>query len=241
MIYFFSVLRRSNKKYSPGFKGLKERVWRKKVLHKRIPCTFWLPRYNKDDALGDLIAGVSIGLMLIPQMLAFSGLAGLDAQYGLYSAFFGMFIYVFIGSSKDVIFSPTATSSLMVFITAGGSWQRSVLLTFITGLTQILAAILRIGFIVDFISGPVGAGFTSALAFTVVISQMKSILGIKAAGSTFVAIFTSLMENIGDTKTGDVVLGVGCIIFLIFFRVSLDPKIILSNLILKNLLRFYSK
>lgn len=179
-----------------------------------------MPAYSKDDAVGDLIAGISIGLMIIPQSLAFAGLAGLDAQYGLYSSFFGMIVYVFIGSSRDVIFSPTATSSLMVLIAAGGSWQRAVFLTFFAGLVQLAAAVLRLGFIIDFVSGPVAAGFTSSLAFTIVASQLKSILGIKASGSTFLKMVQSLAVNIGDTKLGDVILGVSCMVFLFFFRVS---------------------
>lgn len=214
------VIGRSTTVFSPGWRGVKERIWRKKVLHKRVPCTQWLATYSRDDGIGDLIAGLSIGLMIIPQMLAFAGLAGLDSYYGLYSSFLGCFTYVLIGSSSSVVFSPTATSSLMVFIAAGGVWQRAILLTFITGLVQLTAAILRLGFIIDFVSGPVGAGFTSAMAFTIIASQLKSIFGITSSGTTFIAIISSLSRNLGDTKLGDVVLGLCCMAFLLFFRVS---------------------
>lgn len=75
---------------------------RKKILYKRFPILNWLPTYNTEDAVGDLVAGFTVGLTVIPQALAYAGIAQLPAAYGLYGSFLGSFIYIFLGSCKDV-------------------------------------------------------------------------------------------------------------------------------------------
>lgn len=76
--------------------------FRKKILYKRFPILSWLPQYSTDDAVGDLVAGFTVGLTVIPQALAYAGIAGLPAAYGLYGSFLGCFVYIFLGSCKDV-------------------------------------------------------------------------------------------------------------------------------------------
>lgn len=75
---FFLVIGRSNETYSSGIRGVKERLFRKKTLYKRVPILNWLSRYSKQDAIGDFIAGLTVGMMIIPQSMAFAGIAGLD-------------------------------------------------------------------------------------------------------------------------------------------------------------------
>uniref|UniRef100_T1GUR9 SLC26A/SulP transporter domain-containing protein n=1 Tax=Megaselia scalaris TaxID=36166 RepID=T1GUR9_MEGSC len=84
----------------------------------------------------------------------------LKFKHGLYSSFLGCLVYIFLGSSKDVPIGPTAMSGLLVFQAAQGNWQKAVLLTFLTGLIEIGMGFLQLGFLLDFVSGPVSAGFT---------------------------------------------------------------------------------
>lgn len=77
-------------------------ICRKKILFKRVPILNWLPKYSSEDAVGDLVAGLTVGLTVIPQALAYAGIAQLPAEYGLYGSFLGCFIYIFLGSCKDV-------------------------------------------------------------------------------------------------------------------------------------------
>ena len=79
-----------------------------------LPITKWLPTYNKDKAVGDFTAGLTVALTVIPQSLAYANLAGLPVQYGLYSSFMGVFLYTLLGTSKDVTLGPTAIMSLIV-------------------------------------------------------------------------------------------------------------------------------
>ncbi|XP_050335503.1 sodium-independent sulfate anion transporter-like [Bactrocera neohumeralis] len=208
--------------------GLKN-VFRKKTLYKRLPILNWLPHYNREDAIGDIIAGITVGLTVIPQGLAYSGVAGLPTQYGLYGAFMGCFAYVIFGTCKDSTVGSTAIASLMVFQFAKGVWQRAILLTFLTGIIEILMALFRLSFIIEFVSGPVSAGFTSAIAFIITTSQIKDIIGVKnAKGITFLERWISMINDIGNIRIADTILGCSCVVILMLMRslgnIKVGPK-----------------
>ncbi|KAM7360061.1 sodium-independent sulfate anion transporter-like [Cochliomyia hominivorax] len=203
-------------------------IFRKKTLYKRLPILTWLPKYNRQDFIGDLMAGITVGLTVIPQGLAYAGIAGLDLQYGLYGCFLGCFIYIFLGSSKDVPVGPTAISALLTFQTAQGVWQKAVLLTFLTGLIEIGMGVFRLGFLIDFVSGPVSAGFTSAGSLIIFTSQFKDLFGVNTKGDTFVDMWISIINDIHNISWNDAGLGVACIVVLLSMRamasMSFGPK-----------------
>lgn len=200
-------------------------VFRKKMLYKRVPILTWLPKYTKDDAIGDLIAGITVGLTVIPQALAYAGIANLPAAYGLYGSFLGCFVYIFLGSCKDVPMGPTAIASLLTFQAANGSWEKAVLLCFLSGCIELLMGLFGLGFLIDFVSGPVSSGFTSAVALIIFSSQVKDIFGIKSKGNTFVEMWTSIIENINGIRISDTILGLSCIVILLLMRLLPNIKI----------------
>uniref|UniRef100_A0A1B0CLE2 Uncharacterized protein n=1 Tax=Lutzomyia longipalpis TaxID=7200 RepID=A0A1B0CLE2_LUTLO len=197
----------------------------RKVLYKRLPILAWLPKYNSNDAMGDIVAGITVGLTVIPQALAYAGIAGLPAAYGLYGSFLGCFLYIFLGSCKDVPMGPSAISSLLTFQAADGVWQKAVLLTFITGIIELLMGVFGLGFLVDFVSGPVSSGFTSAVALIIATSQVKDILGINAKGSTFISTWRSIFTEVQNTRPWDTVLGITCIAVLLIMKILATIKI----------------
>uniref|UniRef100_U5EHL8 Putative sulfate/bicarbonate/oxalate exchanger sat-1 n=1 Tax=Corethrella appendiculata TaxID=1370023 RepID=U5EHL8_9DIPT len=201
------------------------RLLTKKMLHKRLSIFRWLPNYNSEDAVGDLVAGITVGLTVIPQALAYSGIAGLPAAYGLYGSFLGCIVYIFLGSCKDVPMGPTAIAALLTYQTAKGSWQKSVLLCFLCGLVEFFMGLFGLGFLIDFVSGPVSSGFTSAVSLIIVTSQVKDILGIQARGNTFLEIWRSIFSDIHHTKAWDTVLGVTCIAVLLIMRIVATLKV----------------
>ncbi|KDR24302.1 Sodium-independent sulfate anion transporter, partial [Zootermopsis nevadensis] len=204
----------------------------KKVLYKRVPVLLWLPKYNTQDAIGDLVAGITVGLTVIPQSLAYANVAGLPTEYGLYGSFLGCFLYILFGSCKDVPMGPTAIVSLLTFQQVGNLGSNAhyyaILLCFLSGCIELLMGILGLGFVIDFISGPVSSGFTSAAALIIVTSQVKDVLGINASGNTFIENWISLFNAMKDTRTWDTVLGVACIVILFLMRlltmVKVGPK-----------------
>lgn len=146
-------------------------------------------------------------------------------QYGLYGSFLGCFIYIFFGSCKDVPMGPSAISALLTFQNAHGSIPKAILLSFLSGIIELLMGLFGLGFLVDFVSGPVSSGFTSAVALIIVTSQIKDVLGIKASGTTFIQIWSSIFDDIHNTRTWDTCLGITCIVVLLTMRILATLKI----------------
>ncbi|KAK2919289.1 sodium-independent sulfate anion transporter [Channa argus] len=184
-----------------------------------LPILSWLPRYNWKWLQMDLLAGLTVGLTTVPQALAYAEVAGLPVQYGLYSAFIGGFIYTLLGTSKDVTLGPTAIMSLLCFSVVGGQPNRAVLLSLLCGLIQAAMALLRLGFLLDFISFPVIKGFTCAAAVTIGFGQVKNILGLKGIPQKFYLEVFYTFYKIAEARTGDVVLGVLCLTLLIILMI----------------------
>uniref|UniRef100_A0A8C6TTY7 Solute carrier family 26 member 11 n=1 Tax=Neogobius melanostomus TaxID=47308 RepID=A0A8C6TTY7_9GOBI len=180
-----------------------------------LPILTWLPNYNLRWLQMDVLAGLTVGMTVVPQALAYADVAGLPVQFGLYSAFMGGFIYMFLGTSKDVTLGPTAIMSLLCFSVVGGEPHRAVLLSLLCGLIQATMGLLRLGFLLDFISYPVIKGFTCAAAVTIGFGQVKNILGLRGIPTEFVLEVYYTFAKIPEARVGDVVLGLLCLIFLI--------------------------
>lgn len=200
-----------------------------KNVKRRLPILNWLPRYTVQDALGDVMSGVTVGLTVIPQSMAYAGLAGLPPQYGLYGSFLGAFIYTFVGSCKDVPMGPTAIVSLMTYSSAavtGYGPEYATLLCFLTGVVQLAMGACGLGIIIDFVSGPVASGFTSAVALLIIASQIKDLLGVHGtSGSTLWEMMCSLYGAADSISRGDTVIGVGCVVFLLALRIIAEVRI----------------
>lgn len=104
-------------------------------------------------------------------------------------------------------------------------WQKAVLLSFLTGLIEIIMGFCGLGFLLNFVSGPVSSGFTSAVSLIILSSQVKDILGIKAQGTTFVAMWSSIFDNIHNIRINDTCMGISCIIILLLMRLLVNIKI----------------
>lgn len=118
------------------------------LLKKRFYIVNWLPHYDRTKAIGDFIAGITIGLTMIPQSLAYANLANVPAVYGLYSAFAGSLIYMFLGTVKEVSIGPT---SLMSILTVTYTFEKPIeyvfIMTFVCGCVEMLMGIFHLGMI----------------------------------------------------------------------------------------------
>ncbi|KAJ6658512.1 hypothetical protein lerEdw1_020067 [Lerista edwardsae] len=185
------------------------------VAQKRLPVLRWLPKYSLQWLQLDLMAGLTIGLTVVPQALAYAEVAGLPVQYGLYSSFMGCFIYCLLGTSKDVTLGPTAIMSLLVSSYAFHDPVYAILLSFLSGCIQVVMGLLHLGFLLDFISYPVIKGFTSAAAVTIGFNQVKALLGLQKIPRQFFLQVYYTFYRIGETRAGDAILGVFCLLVLV--------------------------
>ncbi|KAE8736508.1 hypothetical protein FOCC_FOCC018037 [Frankliniella occidentalis] len=202
--------------------GGEEQRWRRgsggwgPLLRRRLPIVRWMPLYGREDAVADLVAGLTLGLTLIPQSIAYALLAGLAPQYGLYSSFLGSLVYVLMGTIKEVSIGPTSLMSLLTAqYTHDQPVQAVILLTFLAGAVQLGMALLQLGFLVDLISDPVTSGFTSAYSVMIAVSQLKGLLGLRFKAHGFVDTLCKLAQHITEAKLADSMLGVGCVVVLI--------------------------
>ncbi|XP_036670834.3 sodium-independent sulfate anion transporter isoform X1 [Drosophila suzukii] len=198
--------------------------------YRLLPGLKWLHGYTGQDAVADLIAGVTVGLTVLPQGLAYATLAGLQPQYGLYSAFVGGIIYAMLGSCRQVTIGPTALLALMTSRHTGfglGSGPAyAILLCLISGIVELGMAVLKLGALVDLISLPVTVGFTSATAVIIGTSQLKGLLGLSGgSGSDFINTMRSVFGNLNNVRQGDFTLGLVSIIVLLLLRKLKDVKL----------------
>ncbi len=163
-------------------------------IKKYIPALEWLPNYKKAWLSGDLSAGLTVGVMLIPQGMAYAMIAGLPPVYGLYAATVPLLIYGMLGTSRQLAVGPVAMASLLTAagigtIAESGTDTYLVLaftLAFMVGIIRLLLGVLKLGFLVNFLSRPVISGFTSAAALIIGLSQLKHLLGVNLSRSLYI-------------------------------------------------------
>ena len=191
-----------------------------------LPILRWLPSYSlRADLIGDLLAGLTVGLMVVPQAMAYAQIAGLPVLTGLYSALLGCVLYAPFGTSKDLNVGPTSVLSLLVLSSYLGPatldgdpglpsrLSQAAFLSLYAGLWQLLFGLLRLGRVLDFISHPVISAFTSASALTIASVQIKNLTGIKV-GSTFLVNAVDVVTNARQFQWRDATLGVACMALL---------------------------
>lgn len=157
-----------------------------------LPVLGWLRSYRHEDLPADLRAGATVGVLIVPQSMAYAALAGLPPIAGLYAATVSLVVYAALGTSRFISVGPVAIDSLLTAAAVGpiadGDTGRYVALAaavaVLVGTLQVSAGLLRLGALVNFLSVPVVAGFTSAAALTIAVSQVKDLLGLDVAGGS---------------------------------------------------------
>lgn len=199
-----------------------------------FPFLDWVATYKKSYFSKDLIAGLTVGIVLVPQAMAYAMIAGLPPVYGLYAAFLPVLTYVFLGTSRKIGVGPVAMDSLLVAAGLGtlaiaGPEQyiaMVAILAFIVGAIQLVLGLLRMGFLVNFLSKPVISGFTSGAAIIIILSQLKHLLGTGSANNSsgFHTLLIDAYSSITDTNPYTLLIG-GVGILLIFAFKKWNPRI----------------
>jgi SulP family sulfate permease len=196
------------------------------TLSHYFPFLDWLLHYQRRDLIGDILAGVIVAIMLVPQGMAYALLAGLPPQVGLYASILPLVLYALLGTSRALAVGPVAIVSLLVAtgvspLAAPGSAEYLTLtlaLALLVGVTQVMMGIVRLGFLVNFLSHAVISGFTSAAALVIGFSQLKHLLGIKIPQTeSFPALLSAIAHHLKETNLVTLALGgMGIGILLLF-------------------------
>ncbi|RPJ13142.1 MAG: SulP family inorganic anion transporter, partial [Deltaproteobacteria bacterium] len=157
------------------------------MLTKVFPFLKWFQGYDPGSLRTDMIAGLTVALVLIPQSMAYAQLAGLPPYYGLYAAFLPPMVAALFGSSRQLATGPVAVVSLMTFASLAplatvGSERYivyAILLALMVGAIQLMLGVLRLGLVVNFLSHPVVNGFTNAAAIIIATSQLSKLFGVQ--------------------------------------------------------------
>ena len=176
------------------------------MMRSYFPILEWIQEYNKTLFKGDLSAGITVAVMLIPQGMAYAMIAGLPPVYGLYAAIFPQLIYAIMGSSRQLAVGPVAMDSLLVATTlntmaivdAQHYISLAIFLAFFMGVIQVFLGLIKFGFLVNFLSKPVINGFTSAAAIIIGLSQLNHMLGVEISQGN---VLQALMQSIWEVRT----------------------------------------
>ncbi len=183
-----------------------------------LPIFQWLPDYTTASLRGDMTAGLTVGVMLIPQGMAYAVIAGMPPIYGLYAGLVPLLTYPLIGSSRHLALGPVSIDMLIVAAGVGalaeaGTEQYiayAILLTAMVGLLQMAMGAMQLGFVANLLSRPVIAGLTTAAAFIIAFSQIGSLLGVELGRSQYVhVLLADAARNVGDTHL--LTLGIGAV------------------------------
>ncbi|MFW5972619.1 MAG: SulP family inorganic anion transporter [Bacteroidota bacterium] len=203
------------------------------MIRSLFPILGHLKGYDRETLQGDLSAGLTVGVMLIPQGMAYALIAGLPPIYGLYASLVPLALYAFFGTSRQLSVAPVAMVSLLVAAgvapLAGGNMELyiglALLLSLMVGVLQFGLGLARFGFLANFLSHPVLAGFTSAAALIIGFSQLKHLLGIDIGRSHHVhEILWQAMQQIGSINPVTFIIGLGSIAVLMILR-SRAPRL----------------
>ena len=193
-------------------------------MRRYFPVSDWLPEYSKADLPGDLKAGLSVGVLLVPQAMAYAMIAGLPPVYGLYAALFPILIYTLFGTSRYLGIGPVAMDSLLVAAGLGMIGANSpaeyialaIGLAFLVGAIQLILGILQMGFLVNFLSRPVISGFISAAALIIIMSQLKHLFGAEIQNSNRIyELVINAVEAVPSIQVYDFIIGVIGIVLII--------------------------
>ncbi len=186
-----------------------------------------IPNLKQVNVRNDIIAGLTIFIMLIPQGMAYAMLAGLPPVMGLYASTIPLFLYAWFSSSKHLSIGPVATTSLLVFTgvsmyaepNSANYISLVLVLTLMVGATQLLFGILKVGFIVKFIPHSVLNGYTSAAAIVIAMSQFKHLLGVEGSNHLQIHLqFAELFKHVPELNLYTVLIAIGSIALLLGFK-----------------------
>ncbi|EGG15105.1 RNA recognition motif-containing protein RRM [Cavenderia fasciculata] len=200
----------------------------KKRLPYYVPIFNWLPKYNRQNLVNDAVAGVTTGIMLVPQSMAYALLVGIPSIYGLYTGLVPILFYVIFGTSRQLGVGPEAAVSLIVGdtlrqiseandvpLTITEMVEQANILAFIVGIVSLVLGLLRFGFLSEVLSRPLVRGFILAIALTIIFDQLDTLLGLSGITGSSWAKIPDIFDNLHKAHPLSCIMSICSIISLI--------------------------
>jgi len=205
-----------------NFRGISGETVKHRLLC-MVPVLRWLPSYDKSWLKFDLIAGLTLAAFAIPDNMAYATLAGLPPEYGLYAGIMAPLAYFLFATSRHASVGPSSSEAIMVatffaaiVITSPAQYAGLVALTAIlVGVICVVAWLLKLGFLVNLISGPVMKGFLVGTGLVILVSQIPKILGLSGAPSSFFGKIGFVLQNLAEINIYALALGIGALILFL--------------------------
>src|SRR4249919_2175940 len=196
-------------------------------LARRVPIVGWSRSYDRSWLRGDLIAGVTVAALIVPKNLGYAGIAGIPLQNGLYAAAAGALLYAVFGTCRQISMGPSSGLAAVAASTvvAAGITDETDVASFVAGLTLasgllfLALAVLRMGWIAQFLSRAVVTGFLFGAAIDVVIGELPKITGTDVTGSNSFQELRSWLGSLGDTQRATLLVGVASLVVVFGLRV----------------------
>jgi high affinity sulfate transporter 1 len=197
-----------------------------------FPIVEWLPKYQGSWLRFDVIAALTVWALVVPEAMAYAGIAGMPPEYGLYAAPLALIGYAIFGTSKHLNVGPSSTVAALSFgvvigLASSGSDEfisLTIMLAILTGILLIIGGLLRMGVLADFFSKPVLDGFIVGLAITIVVGQLDKLLGYEVETADFVPEILALLSEFGMTHWPTLVVGLVSLA-LLFLMERYVPKV----------------
>jgi len=198
-----------------------------------VPISFWLASYEKGFLATDLVAALTVWALVVPEAMAYASLAGMPPETGLYAALVAPLAYAVFGTSRQLNVGPSSTVAVLSFSIIGGLaagsdpstfYALTIGLAILTGAFFIVAGLVKLGFLADFMSKPVLDGFIVGLAMTIAAGQLHKLFGIEETGDNFFGDIFAVVANLDETVLATLVLGVGSLA-LLFIMERFIPRI----------------
>ncbi len=201
----------------------------RRTLATLLPVTSWLPRYDwATDLRRDVVAGIAVAALLVPESMGYADVAGVPAEVGLYAALGSVLVYALVGRTSILVVGPaSAVAALSASIVAelGGGADPvavTIALALLSGLLLVVAGALRLGWIVNFISRPVLHAFVSALSISIIVGQLDGLLGIEVEGETTLLELVDVLGSLDDLAVlAAVVGGVALVVLVALERIPM--------------------
>jgi SulP family sulfate permease len=187
-------------------------------LHRYLPISRWLPSYRREWFSGDAVSAISVWALLVPQSLAYSSIAGVPVQYGLYAAFASLVAYAVFGTSRQLVQGPSAAvaavSAAAILPIVGSDAMGTddavaitAALAITTGIVYLLLGVARMGWVSNFLSKAVMSGFVLGFSIGIIIDQSHKLLGVDSVDGSYWEILVGTIQEIPDTNTATLILG----------------------------------